>query len=113
LVFSNGDYQPGNFLAKIGQITGFLDFESPAFQDPLMGFVKYPIYDLHPLAKTNVVETFLDAMKFTKRDFSIRLALGCLKILQNEIPIVSKEIGSLAYREHVLALLGSALTEFV
>jgi hypothetical protein len=112
LVFSNGDYQPGNFLAKIGQITGFLDFESPAFQDPLMGFVKYPIYDLHPLAKTNVIETVLDALKFTKRDFSIRLALGCLKTLQNEIPVVSEEIDNLKYRERVLALLASALAEF-
>ena len=112
LVFSNGDYQPGNFLAKDGQITGFLDFESPAFQDPLMGFVKYPIYDLHPLAKTNVIETVLDALKFTKRDFSIRLALGCLKTLQNEIPVVSEEIDNLKYRERVLALLASALAEF-
>ena len=113
LVFSNGDYQPGNFLAKNGQITGFLDFESPSFQDPLMGFVKYPIYDLHPLAKTNVIETVPDALKFTKRDFFIRLALGCLKTLQSEIPVVSEEIDDLKYRERVLALLASALTEFV
>ncbi len=48
LVFSNGDYQPGNFLTQDGKITGFLDFESVSFQDPLMGFVKYPIYDLLP-----------------------------------------------------------------
>ena len=26
---------------------------SPSFQDPLMGFVKYPIYDLYPLARTD------------------------------------------------------------
>jgi hypothetical protein len=113
LVLSNGDYQPGNFLAKNGQITGFLDFECAVFQDPLMGFVKYPIYDLHPLAKTNVVETFLDAMKFTKRDFSIRLALGCLKVLQKEIPLVSGEAERSKYRERVLSLLGSALVESV
>jgi hypothetical protein len=75
--------------------------------------VKYPIYDLHPLAKTNVVETFLDAMKFTKRDFSIRLALGCLKVLQKEIPLVSGEAERSKYRERVLSLLGSALVESV
>ena len=113
LVFSNGDYQPGNFLAQNGHITGFLDFESPAFQDPLMGFVKYPIYDLHPLSKTNVVETFLDAMNFTKRDFSIRLALGCLKTLQREIPLDGGEVDTRGYRERVLTLLASALAELV
>ena len=78
-----------------------------------MGFVKYPIYDLHPLAKTDVIETVLDALKFTKRDFSIRLALGCLKTLQKEIPVVGGEVDSRGYRERVLALLGSALTDFV
>jgi aminoglycoside phosphotransferase (APT) family kinase protein len=35
LEFSNGDWQPGNFLAHRGEITGFLDFESALFQDPL------------------------------------------------------------------------------
>ena len=45
LVFSNGDYQPGNFLTQDGKITGFLDFESLSFQDPMMGFVKYRSYD--------------------------------------------------------------------
>jgi len=112
LVFSNGDYQPGNFLANNGRITGFLDFESPAFQDPLLGIVKYPIYDLHPLSKTDVVETFLNALGFGKRDFSIRLALGCLQTLQREIPVVVGEGDRVKYREHVLAVLASALDEF-
>src|SRR3989338_3819655 len=32
LVISNGDYQPGNFLAKDGKITGYLDFESASLE---------------------------------------------------------------------------------
>lgn len=113
LVFSNGDYQPGNFLARNGELTGFLDFESVSFQDPLMGFVKYPIYDLHPLSKTDVVEMFLDAMNFSQRDFSIRVALGCLKTLQKEIPFIQGNGETHRYRDRVLALLESALTEWV
>jgi hypothetical protein len=111
LVFSNGDYQPGNFLACNGKVTGFVDFESPSFEDPLMGFVKYPVYDLHPLSKTNVVEILLDAMKFSKRDFSIRVILGCLKTLQKEIPVIGCNSEVDRYRDRVLALLESALIE--
>jgi len=65
LVFSNGDYQPGNFLAKNGKLTGFLDFESPSFQDPLLGFVKYPIYDMLPLSRTNLIDVFLEKNGFS------------------------------------------------
>lgn len=79
LILSNGDYQPGNFLAQNGKLTGFLDFESATFQDPLMGFVKYPIYDMIPLARTDLVDTFLIQSGFSKKDFNVRLVLGCLK----------------------------------
>jgi aminoglycoside phosphotransferase (APT) family kinase protein len=82
LEFSNGDWQPGNFLAPRGEITGFLDFESALFQDPQMGFVKYPIYDMYPLARTNLVQTFLAARGFSEEEFHHRLALGCLKTLR-------------------------------
>lgn len=114
LVLSNGDYQPGNFLAQDGKITGFLDFESPSFQDPLMGFVKYPIYDLYALARTDLIKTFLDASGFSEEDFDQRLALGCLKTLKREIPVSGN--GSVSgtgedaqhYRERVLGLLKKA-----
>lgn len=84
LVLSNGDYQPGNFLTQEGEITGYLDFESPSFQDPMMGFVKYPIYDLYPLGRTDVVQLFLKKRGFSEKDFNYRLALGCLKILKKK-----------------------------
>lgn len=109
LVLSNGDYQPGNFLTQDGKITGFLDFESPSFQDPMMGFVKYPIYDLHPLGRTDIVETFLDKKGFSKKDFNIRLALGCLKILKKEIPVVGGDEETQKYRHRVLSLLDRSI----
>jgi Phosphotransferase enzyme family len=61
LVFSNWDYQPGNFLAYGKQICGILDFESAEFVDPLMGVAKFRIYDIHPLNKGGFVEEFLQA----------------------------------------------------
>lgn len=104
-VLSNGDYQPGNFLAQDGKITGFLDFESPSFQDPIMGFVKYPIYDLDPLGKTDIVKVFLDRKGFSEEDFNYRLALGCLKILKKEIPVSGGDEETQEYRNRVLGLL--------
>ena len=105
LVISNGDYQPGNFLAQNGKITGYLDFESASFQDPMMGFVKYPIYDLLPLSRTDIVDVFLERRGFTKEDFRIRLVLGCLKILKKEIPVTGGDEETEKYRDRVLNLL--------
>jgi hypothetical protein len=109
LVLSNGDYQPGNFLTQGGEITGFLDFESPSFQDPMMGFVKYPIYDLYPLGRTDVVKVFLDRKGFYEKDFNTRLALGCLKILKKEIPVTDGDEETQEYRRRVLSLLNKSL----
>lgn len=110
-VFSNGDYQPGNFLAQAGKITGYLDFESPSFQDPLMGFVKYPIYDIFPLGRTDVVQMFLNTRGFSDKDFTYRLALGCLKTLQKEIPVSGGDKEIQEYRKRVLGLLVGAFKE--
>lgn len=109
LVLSNGDYQPGNFLAQDGNITGYLDFESPSFQDPIIGFVKYPIYDLDPLGKTDIVKVFLDRKGFSEEDFNHRLSLGCLKILKKEIPVLGGDKETEEYRERVLSLLDKSL----
>jgi len=109
LVFSNGDYQPGNFLAKNGKISGFLDFESPSFQDPLMGFVKYPIYDLIPLSRINLIKLFLKRNNFSRKDFNIRLAIGCLKTLKKEIPVNGGNKEVQKYRKRVLNLLDKSL----
>ena len=112
LVFSNGDYQPGNFITQEGKIAGFLDFESSSFQDPLMGFVKYPIYDLYPLARTDIVKTFLDTKGFSEGDFNCRLALGCLKILKKEVLISGGDQETQEYRDRILDLLKKSLTSY-
>jgi hypothetical protein len=109
LMLSNGDYQPGNFLALDGKLTGFLDFESASFQDPLMGFVKYPIYDMIPLSRTDLVNRFLSATGFSKKDFDIRLALGCLKTLRKEIPVTGGDAETVEYRNRVLSVLSNSL----
>lgn len=109
LVLSNGDYQPGNFLAQDGKITGFLDFESLSFQDPIMGFVKYPIYDLLPLSRTDIVKIFLNKKGFSEKDFNNRLALGCLKILKKEIPVSGGDKETQEYRNRVLNLLSKSI----
>ena len=92
-------------MAQNGHITGFLDFESPSFQDPLMGFVKYPIYDLYPLGRTDVVKIFLHKKGFSENDFHYRLALGCLKILKGEIPVSGGDTEMQKYRGRVVVLL--------
>jgi aminoglycoside phosphotransferase len=109
LILSNGDYQPGNFLVLDEKLSGFLDFESASFQDPLMGFVKYPIYDLRPLSRTNLIDDFLKTMNFTREEFSIRLILGCMKILQKEIPLNGGDQEIHEYRTRVLAILKKEL----
>ena len=108
LVFTNGDYQPANFLTDGKKVTGFLDFEYAAFQDFLFGFVKYPIYDLYPLSRTNLITDLQKEKGVSPHEFAIRQALGCLFTLQREIP---KTGGNERYRSHVLNLLQESFTQ--
>lgn len=109
LVFSNGDYQPANFLTDGNKITGFVDFDNSCFQDPLIGIVKFPIYDINPLNKEGFVDLFLKTLGFNKKDFYPRLALGCLITLQREIPIGECNEKDKKYRSRVLRLLKESL----
>ena len=111
LVFTNGDYQPANFLAEGGELSGVVDFESAAFQDPLIGFAKYPIYDLHPLNGAGVVDDFLGVGGYNRQDFAPRLALGCLMTLQREISVEGGDEHEHQYRERVMMLLDHALDQ--
>jgi hypothetical protein len=108
-VFTCGDYQPGNFLTDGACVTGFLDFELACYQDFLFGFAKYPIYDIHPLNKSGLVSFVLEKERIPRREFDIRLALGCLITLQREIPVSG---GDAEYRDHVLGLLAAACGSF-
>lgn len=107
LVFSNGDYQPGNFLSNGNELTGFVDFESACFEDPHAGFAKYRIYDLHPLNKAGVVERYLNANDLSESDFAPRLAVRCLRTLQKEILVSERNRD---YGRHVLRLLENSLS---
>jgi hypothetical protein len=111
LVLTNGDYQPGNFLAHAGKLSGFLDFESASFQDPMMGFVKYPIYDLRPLSRTDLISIFLREQGFSEREFRWRLAIGCLRTLNREITVSGGGKEMRSYRNRVLGILHNATVE--
>ena len=78
----------------------------------MMGFVKYPIYDLYPLGRTDIVKTFLGKKGFSEKDFNIRLALGCLKILKKEIPITGGDEETQEYRHRILSLLDKSINSF-
>jgi len=104
-VFSGGDNQAGNFLTDGSRVTGFVDFEMAGCRDFLLGFAKYPIYDLHPLNREGMIEVLLREKGFSQQDFQIRLAVGCLVTLQQEIPADGPDK---AYRAHVVSLLAKA-----
>jgi len=109
LVFTNGDYQPANFLTEEGELSGVVDFELAALQDPLVGFAKYPIYDMYPLNGAGVVDDFLESCGYSWKDFAPRLALGCLITLQREIIVEGGDEHEHRYRERVITLLYHAL----
>jgi aminoglycoside phosphotransferase len=106
LCFSNGDYQPGNFLSDGKHLTGFVDFENACFEDPHISFAKYRIYDLHPLSRTGLVERYLQIQGLSERDFAPRMAVRCPWTLQREVPVSKKDE---AYGTHILRLLDTAL----
>ena len=106
LRFSNGDYQPGNFLSDGKHLTGFVDFENARFEDPHIGFAKYRIYDIHPLNKAGLVEHYLRKHNLSEREFAPRMAVRCLWTLQREVPLSEKNE---SYGTHILGLLAIAL----
>jgi aminoglycoside phosphotransferase (APT) family kinase protein len=110
LVFSNGDYQPANFLAEGGRLTGFVDFEKACFEDPLITLARYPVYNLNPLYQAGVVTRFLQERGFSDYDFAPRLALFCLRTLVTKVPVSGGTQAQQERREHVLTLLTAALS---
>jgi aminoglycoside phosphotransferase (APT) family kinase protein len=108
LVFSNGDYQPANFLTDGQRVVGFVDFELACFEDPHYGVAKYRVYDMAPLNKAGFVERYLNAHHLSETDFAPRLAVRCLWTLQREISIPSHDVDN-SYGYHVIQLLREAL----
>jgi hypothetical protein len=110
LVFSSGDYNPGNLLWDGARVTGYLDFALSRFEDPHIGYAKYWTYDWYPLNRAGLVERYLEWNDLTMRDFAPRLAVRCLWTLQREIPLagIPGHPYYTAYRTRILELLASA-----
>jgi aminoglycoside phosphotransferase len=97
LVFSNGDYNPLNFLADENGLTGWIDFEYARFEDPHIGFAKFLLwadddYGWGTGKKTGLVERWLYAENISRREFAPRLALRLLWHL-TETPFEEEKSG--------------------
>lgn len=91
LAFSSGDYNPGNFLFARNELTGFIDFTGACFEDPHVGMAMYWIYSWYPLDRAGIVERYLEQHHLSFADFAPRLAVRCLRTLQQQIAIVGGE----------------------
>ena len=132
LVFSNGDYNPGNFLFSVGndekhetedhswgnpgslgkiphKLTGFVDFSWACFEDPHIGFAKYWTYDWFP---AGLIERNLYENNLQPQEFAPRLALRCLWTLQREFEPPTINPSTNWYRANLLGLLKHAMDKF-
>ncbi len=87
LVFSNGDYNPLNFLVENDELAGWIDFEHACFEDPYIGFAKFLLwandeYGWGAGAKAGLVERYLYKHNVAPADFLIRLLLRGLRHVQ-------------------------------
>jgi hypothetical protein len=91
LVFSNGDYNPLNFLVKDDALVGWIDFEYACFEDPYIGFAKFLLWADDAAgwgagAKSGLVERFLYRHQVAPAAFLVRLVLRGLLHLQDGSP---------------------------
>lgn len=87
LFFSNGDYNPLNFLVADGALSGWIDFEHACFEDPYIGFAKFLLwaddaYGWGAGAKAGLVERYLFEQGVAPVDFLGRLVLRGLYHVQ-------------------------------
>lgn len=87
LAFSSGDYNQGNFLFEGEKLSGLIDFSEPCFEDPHIGMAMYWIHCWNPFDQAGIVERYLEQRQTSFADFAPRLALRCLRILQERIPV--------------------------
>lgn len=132
LVFSNGDYNPGNFLFAVDdgmnreelnhsignpgslaniphRLSGMVDFSWACFEDPHIGFTKYWTYDWFP---AGMIERYLYINGLSAKEFAPRLALRCLWTLQRELEPPQSDPHPNWYRDNLLGLLQSAMGSF-
>jgi aminoglycoside phosphotransferase len=91
LVFSNGDYNPLNFLYSEGKLTGWIDFEHACFEDPYIGFTKFFLWADDESGwgagvKFGLVERYLYNHNIEPAAFLLRLVLrGLWHIKDNDL----------------------------
>ncbi|MBI3970739.1 MAG: aminoglycoside phosphotransferase family protein [Chloroflexi bacterium] len=111
LVFSDGDYNPGNFLSDGHRLTGIIDFARARFEDPIYGFAKYWVYDLQPFHGAGVIARGLMSRGVSEAQLALRIAIRCLWTLQREVPVVGHDARIGRYREGVRQLLQRSLAQ--
>jgi len=116
LVFSNGDYNPLNFLHTDGRLSGFVDFSGACFEDPYLGFAKFVFWGSDEVGwgtgpKSGLVERYLYRHGITPHQFAPRLALGCLKVLQRGVSVTGE--GDAEYRANIRNVLARTVRNTV
>ena len=91
LVFSNGDYNPLNFMAAGDSLVGWIDFDGACFEDPLIGFAKFLLWADDAIgwgagARVGLVERYLYRHQVPPAAFLVRLVLRGLHHLQDTSP---------------------------
>jgi aminoglycoside phosphotransferase len=114
LVFSNGDYNPLNFLYDEDTLCGFVDFEGACFENPHIGFAKFLIwkhdtYGWGTGAMTGLVERYLYSRGLSRLEFAPFLLLRSLRHLVQEVSLDG--IGDRHVREHILELIEKGLRD--
>lgn len=113
IAFSNGDYNPLNFLHVGERLTACIDFACACFEDPHASMAKFAVWGFDEYGwgagvKAGLVERYLYQRNVSRSAFAPRLALRCLYRLQREISVAGQE--DRVYREAVLAKLTESLS---
>jgi aminoglycoside phosphotransferase (APT) family kinase protein len=82
LVFSNGDYNPANFLSDGHRLTGLVDFAAACFEDPYFGLAKYSTYAWLPFDVERLLDRFRQTQNISCADWALRQAIACLWTLR-------------------------------
>ena len=112
LVFSNGDYNPLNFLHEGAELTGWIDFTGACFEDPHVGFAKFFIWSFDRLGwgtgvQVGLVERYLYSRDVSRSEFAPRLAVRCLYRLQRDTSADGEQ--DAFYRQAIINVLHTAL----